>query len=68
MTLRVWLFCITIGVGGFIGLLIFEFQTTMLWKAAAGKALFFFGGSVLIAYYFTRPGYLARLTSPMEKP
>lgn len=61
MTLKVWLFCLLAAVGCFIGTLLLEFQTTMLWKAAVVRAAYFFIGSLITAFYFTRPGYLEKL-------
>lgn len=61
MTLKVWMFCLLISTGAFLGALLLEFQTTMLWKHAMGKAMFFMLGSVTTAFYFTRPGFSERL-------
>lgn len=62
MTLKIWLFCILVSLGGFIGFLLLEIQSAMLWKAAGSKALCVFMGAAITAFYFTRPGYLAKLT------
>lgn len=61
MTLRVWIFCLLISTGAFLGSLLLEFQTTMLVKHAMGKSMFFMLGSVTTAFYFTRPGFYERL-------
>lgn len=66
MTLKVWLFCLCISLGVFIGYLLLEIQTTMLWKAAVDRAVYTFLGSVITAFYFTRPGFLAKLTRPAK--
>jgi hypothetical protein len=61
MTLKVWIFCLLLSTGAFLGSLVLEFQTTMLWKHAMGQAIFFLLGSVVTAFYFTRPGFSKRL-------
>jgi hypothetical protein len=63
MTLKVWLFCTFISLGGFIGFLLLELQTAELWKAATIKACCVFMGAAITAYFFTRPGYLKKLTN-----
>ncbi|MCY1449045.1 hypothetical protein D9M71_657640 [compost metagenome] len=63
MTLKVWLFCALISVGALVGILLFELQTEALWKAAVGRAIYVFFGSAVTAFYFTRPGFLAKLTN-----
>jgi hypothetical protein len=67
MTLKIWLFCLCLSLGVFIGCLLLEIQTAMLWKAAADRGAYTFLGSVITAFYFTRPGYLAKLSRPAKR-
>jgi len=66
MTLKVWLFCLCLSLGVSIGHLIFDIQTAMLWKAAAERGAYTFFGSIITAFYFTRPGFLSKLTRPAK--
>lgn len=66
MTLKVWMFCLCISLGVFIGHLLLEIQTTTLWNAAVNHAMYTFLGSAITAFYFTRPGFLAKLTRPAK--
>lgn len=60
MTLGVWIFCLLISTGAFLGALLLEFQTMMLVEHAMGKTIYFMLGSVATAFYFTCPGFSER--------